>query len=184
MRKVFLFMMITLDGYHEGVDHDISWHNARSDEFQDFAATQLDTADTLVFGRRTYDMMASFWPSEQGTEADPETAQRMNDNRKVVFTHSPLTNEWQNVEASDDITETMNRLKAEEGKDIAVLGSNDLCVSLLREGLLDEIRIMINPVVIGRGTPLFASIDRHNFTRTGIRTFDDGNVLLTYTTTH
>jgi dihydrofolate reductase len=182
MRKVFLFMMVTLDGYHEGVDHDISWHNARSDEFQEFAAAQLDTADTLIFGRRTYDMMASFWPTEQGIQADPETARRMNETRKVVFTHTPLTNEWKNVEASDNIAETINKLKAKDGKDIAVLGSNDLSVSLLREGRLDEVRIMVNPVAIGKGTPLFKGIDRHNFTRTDTRTFEDGNVLLTYKT--
>ena len=170
--------MVTLDGYHEGIDHDISWHNAANQEFQDFADAQLDEADTLVFGRRTYDMMASYWPSE-----DDSTAQRMNASRKVVFTHSPLTTDWQPTEASDDIVAKMNELKAEEGKDIAVLGSNELSVSLLREGLLDEIRIMVNPVAIGNGTPLFEGIDRHNFKLTDTRTFENGNVLLTYKTT-
>ncbi len=174
-------MMVTLDGYHEGVDHDISWHNARSDEFQDFANAQLDEADTLVFGRRTYDMMANYWPDEQDEDV---TARRMNDTRKVVFTHSPLSVDWQPTEISHDIVAKMNELKAEEGKDIAVLGSNDLSVSLLHEGLLDEIRIMINPVVIGQGTSLFDGIERYNFTLTNTRTFEDGNVLLTYTTTH
>lgn len=177
MRKAFLFMMVTLDGYHEGVDHDISWHNAGNQEFQDFANAQLDTADTLIFGRRTYDMMASYWPGE----AD-ETARRMNAARKVVFTHSPLSVDWQPTEASDDIVAKMNELKAEEGKDIAVLGSNNLSASLLREGLLDEIRIMINPVAIGKGTSLFGGIEQHNFTLIDTHTFENGNALLTYST--
>lgn len=169
-------MMVTLDGYHEGADHDISWHNAANTEFQNFADAQLDEADTLVFGRRTYDMMASYWPNE-----DDSTAQLMNEKRKIVFTHNPLTVDWQPTEASDNIVEKMNQLKAEEGKDIAVLGSNNLSVSLLNAGLLDEIRIMVNPVVIGKGTPLFEGADRHNFTLTDTRKFENGNVLLTYT---
>lgn len=168
-------MMVTLDGYHESVNHDISWHNAANAEFQEFADAQLDTADTLVFGRRTYDMMASYWPDE-----DDSTARRMNKFRKVVFTHSPIDDNWQPTEASDNIVEKMNALKAEDGKDIAVLGSNNLGVSLLREGLLDEIRIMVNPVVIGKGTPLFDGTDRHDLKLIDTRTFDNGNVLLTY----
>jgi dihydrofolate reductase len=183
MRKVFLFMMVTLDGYHEGVDHDISWHNARSEEFDKFASAQLGEADTLIFGRRTYDLMAGFWPTDEGKEADPETARIMTETPKVVFTATPLADTWQNTESSDNVTSKMAALKAAEGKDIAVLGSNNLCVTLLREGLLDEIRIMINPVVIGRGTPLFAGLDiRKNFELTDTRVFGDGNVLLTYKT--
>jgi dihydrofolate reductase len=180
MRKTFLFMMISLDGFHEGIDHDLSWHNAANDEFGEFANKQLLEADTLVFGRRTYDMMASFWPSDEGMEADPETARLMTEARKVVFTHSPLATQWQNTESSADVKAKLIELKATDGKDIAVLGSNNLCVSLLREGLLDEIRIMINPVVLGKGTPLLEGIERHNFKLTNTRQFDSGNVLLTY----
>jgi dihydrofolate reductase len=174
-------MMTTLDGYHEGINHDITWHNAANEEFSDFANKQLDEADTLIFGRRTYDMMAGFWPTEQGMEADPETARRMNATRKVVFTHTPPADEWENTEVSDNVTHKIRELKTEDGKDIAVLGSNNLCVTLLREGLLDEIRIMVNPVVTGKGTTLFDGIDnRHDFKLTDTRTFDSGNVLLTY----
>lgn len=184
MRKTFLFMMVTANGYFEGKDHDISWHNARSKEFQKFAIENLADTDTLVFGRRTYDLMASFWPSDMALSEDPDTAKIMNEYRKVVFTTKPMSDMWQNVEVSDTVVATMTELQNEEGKDIAVLGSSNLCVTLLREGLLDELRIMVNPVAIKEGTPLFDGIEKqYDFQLTNTRVFADGNVLLTYAVT-
>ena len=182
MRKVFLFMMTTLDGYFEGPNHDITWHNAGGEEFSNFANNQLDEADTLIFGRRTYELMADFWPSDEAIEIEPGTAARMTTLKKVVFSHTPMTTDWQNVESSTDVAGKMRELKNMPGKDIAVLGSSNLCITLLEEGLLDEIRIMVNPLVIGNGTPLFDGIDAlHRFTLKDTRTFKSGNVLLTYT---
>lgn len=169
-------MMTSLDGYFEGENHDLSWHNV-DEEFNDFAIKQLDEADTLVFGRTTYDMMASYWPTE---EDDVEVASRMNSMQKVVFTHQPLTSDWQPTTVVSDI-EKLRELKQQPGKSIAVLGSSNLCVSLLKAGLIDELRIMINPVVIGKGTTLFNGLaTRCNFTLTDTRSFQNGNVLLRY----
>ncbi|MGH7239844.1 MAG: dihydrofolate reductase family protein, partial [Candidatus Saccharimonadales bacterium] len=84
MRKIFLFMMTSVDGYFEGVDHDLSWHNV-DEEFNAFANAQLDEADTLVFGRRTYELMASFWPTSKAMESASGTATRMNS----LSEHSP-----------------------------------------------------------------------------------------------
>lgn len=175
-------MMVTLDGYFEGEDHDLSWHNAGNEEFSNFANNQLDEADTLIFGHRTYELMADFWPSKEGVDADPDTATRMSSLHKVVFSRSPISPGWENVESSTNVVEKMNELKASPGKDIAVLGSSNLCITLINEGLLDEIRIMVNPLVIGKGTPLFEGINKlHNFELKESRTFKSGNVLLTYT---
>lgn len=175
-------MMVTANGFFEGKDHDISWHNANNAEFQQFAVENLATTDTLVFGRTTYDLMASYWPTAQGADDDDETAAYMSKTRKVVFTHRPLNNAWQNVEVSDDVVGKMTALKNEQGGDISVLGSSNLCVTLLREGLLDELRIMVNPLAIAAGTPLFDGIEKqYNFALTSTRTFASGNVLLTCT---
>lgn len=160
MRKVLLFMMTTLDGYFEGPDHDISWHNADNEEFAKFAEDQLDETDTLIFGRRTYELMAEFWPSEEAIEMDPGTATKMNSLHKVVFSHNPMSTGWQNVESSKDVVKKVQELKSTSGNDIAVLASSNLCLTLIEEGLLDEIRIMINPLVIGEGTPLFDGTDK------------------------
>jgi len=191
MRKMFLFMMVTLDGFMEGENHDISWHNV-DQEFNDFAAKQLqEDMGTLVFGRTTYELMYSYWPN--ATPSDPKDAivkDLMDTLPKIVVSHS-LENvqdekNWKNVRViKDNLKEEFEKLKSEEGKDIAVLGSNNVCVTLLEERLLDEIRIMINPVVIGKGTPLFAGIqDKQKFGLQSTRTFRNGNVLLTYSVTH
>ena len=175
-------MMTTLDGYFEGEDHDISWHNADNEEFAKFANDQLDETDTLIFGRKTYELMAGFWPSDEAIKIEPDTATRMNSLRKIVFSRSPMKTDWHNVESSMNVVEKMHELKAEPGKDIAALGSSNLCLTLIEEGLLDEIRIMVNPLIIGKGTPLFDGTDKiHRFTLKDSRPFKSGNVLLTYT---
>jgi dihydrofolate reductase len=181
MRKVFLFMMTTLDGYFEGPNHDISWHNADNEEFAKFAEDQLDETDTLIFGRRTYELMAEFWPSEEAIKAEPGTATRMNSLKKVVFSHNPISTDWQNVESSNNVVEKMHQLKNTPSKDIAVLASSNLCLTLIEEGLLEEIRVMVNPIILGKGTPLFDGTDKLlQFTLKASRAFNSGNVLLTY----
>lgn len=187
MRKLFLFMMVSLDGYIEGEGHDLSWHHVDS-EFNDFAAKQLDEADTILFGRRTYDLMESFWPSPQGLEGDPVVAEKMNNTPKIVISKTleniKETKTWKHVRLiKGNLTEEVKKLKEQPGKDIIVLGSNNLCVTLLKENLLDEIRLMMNPVVIGQGTPLFAGLNhKKDFSLVHTRAFHSGNVLLTYKT--
>ena len=125
--------------------------------------------------------MAEYWPSQEAIKSDPGTATRMKNLRKVVFSRKPRSMGWENVESSTNVVEKMNELKHEPGKDIAVLASSNLCLTLIDEGLLDEIRIMINPLIIGKGTPLFNGADKlHRFTLKDSRTFKSGNVLLTY----
>lgn len=172
-------MMVTLDGYFEGIDHDISWHNT-DEEFVKFADEQLDEADTLIFGHRTYEVMAAFWPTEQALEAERSTAVRMNSLRKVVFSHTQLDVQWEHTEASTNLVTKMRELTAEGGKDIAVLGSSHLGKEMLEAGILDEVRIMVNPVFIGSGSTLFEGLNK-KLKLTNTRTFKNGNVLLTYT---
>ena len=187
MRKVFLFMMVSLDGYMEGEGHDLSWHHVDT-EFNDFAAKQMDEADTILFGRRTYELMASFWPSPAGLGGDPVVASKMNNTPKIVFSKTlkkvEETEHWKNIRhIKDNIAEEIQKLKEQPGKGIIVLGSNNLCVTLLENNLLDEIRLMINPVAIGKGTPLFAGLkNKKEFTLASTHTFSSGNILLCYQT--
>lgn len=181
MRNVFLFMMVTIDGYFEGANHDISWHNV-DDEFNTFANAQLDETDTLIFGRTTYELMANFWPAKEGLEGAPETATRMNSLAKIVFSHEKFTPEWKSTTAYTDIQKLFD-LKKQPGKSIAVLGSSNLATSLLEAGIIDEVRIMINPVVLGKGSPLFGGLNPYGkFALTDSRMFNNGNVLLKYKT--
>ncbi len=173
-------MMVSLDGFFEGPDHNLDWHNV-DQEFVAFAVRQLDDTGTILFGRRTYEMMAGFWPSEAAVASDPETAKRMNDTPKVVFSNTLREARWQNTRLfpGDRLKETVEALKQGDGKDIAVLGSSDLAVSLLQMGLLDELRIMVNPVVLGAGKRLFEGIDRPLDLRLyAAQTFTSGNVFV------
>ena len=171
-------MMVTLDGYFEGEDHDLSWHNT-DEEFTKFSEEQLDTTDTLIFGRKTYETMAGYWPTQHALVKDHGTAVRMNAHHKVVFTHAAFDVDWENTVVSTDLTEKIKALKSQNGKDIAVLGSSHLGKEMLEAGLLDEVRIMVNPVFIGKGSTLFGGLNKE-LKLTSTRTFKNGNVLLSY----
>jgi dihydrofolate reductase len=181
MRRVYLFMMVSLDGYFEGEDHDLSWHNVDG-EFNDFAHEQLRETGALLFGKRTYDLMAGFWPTPQGQADDKEIAATMSALPKVVVSNRPVRPSWQPTKVvTANVHEEITKLKLESGKSIAILGSNALCVSLMEAALVDEFRLMVNPVAIGKGTPLFAGLAKRvklNFV--GSRAFKNGNVLNRY----
>ncbi len=178
-------MMVTLDGYIEGPEHDLSWHHVDA-EFNEFAINQLKDESTILYGRRTYQLMESYWPSEDSRRDDPEVAQLMNDIPKVVVSNSlekvRETKIWKHVRLiHDDVEAQIRSLKKEKGGNILLMASNNLCVSLLEWGLLDEVRLMINPVVIGKGTFLFEGLkNKINFTLITSRKFSSGNMLLTY----
>jgi dihydrofolate reductase len=181
MSKMILFMMVSLDGYVEGSNHDLGWHNVDT-EFSQFAIDQLDEVGTLVFGRKTYEMMASFWPSKAGRQGDPAVSKRMDTMPKIVVSKSLGKAGWNNTRLiKDDVANQLKQLKSESKKNLLVLGSNDLCVSLLERELLDELRLMINPVVLGAGTPLLKGLKQpQKLLLVKNRRFDSDNVLLTY----
>jgi len=182
MRKVFLFMMVTLDGFFEGPNHEIDWHNV-DEEFNEFAIHQLnEEVDTLLFGRVTYEGMASYWPTQFAKENDPIVADKMNTVPKIVFSKTLEKAEWDNSRlVKEHIAEEVSKLKQQPGKDLAIFGSSDLAVSFIQMGLIDELRIMVNPVVLGSGKPLFNGIhEKLNLKLLKTRTFRSGNVLLYY----
>jgi dihydrofolate reductase len=181
MRKIFLFMMVTLDGFFEGPDGEIDWHNV-DEEFNEFATNQTSEVDALLFGRKTYEMMASYWPTESARRDDPIVAGQMNSLPKIVFSKTLDNVEWNNSRlVKDHIAEEITRLKSQPGKDLAIFGSSNLCVSLIQMGLIDEFRIMVNPVVLGRGNTLFGGLkDKLGLKLLKTRAFRNGNVLLYY----
>jgi dihydrofolate reductase len=181
MRKVVFFMLTSLDGYFEGQDHDLNWHHV-DDEFNEFAIEQLNSVDTLLFGRVTYEMMAGFWPSAFAIETDPIVAGLMNSKPKIVFSKTLPGTEWNNSRlVRADFAAEITRLKQLPGQDLIILGSSDLAVTFLKAGLLDEIRVLVNPIVIGNGKPLLAGIDRPiELKLFNTRIFRNGNVLLFY----
>ena len=181
MRKVIFFMLISLDGYFEGRNHAIDWHNVDA-EFQQFSLAQLDSAGLLLFGRVTYELMAGFWPTAAAARDDPLTAAAMNRLPKVVFSRTLDHASWQHTRlVKENILEEVRRLKDEPGKDIFIFGSSDLSVALLQHGLIDEFRLLVNPLVLGAGTALFHGIQENlHLQLLQTQTFKNGNVLLVY----
>lgn len=186
MRKIILFMMVSLDGFFEGPNDDLSWHNV-DEEFNVFAAEQMQEAGGLLFGKKTCELMAGFWPTEEPIDpSDAIVRERMNNLPKVVFSKTlEKVGEglnWKNATLiKDNVEEEIKRLKEQSGKDLFVLASNTLCVSLIKMGLLDEVRVMVNPVVISKGTRLFEGLnEKVNLKLLKSRIFVSGNVLLYY----
>jgi dihydrofolate reductase len=181
MRTLASVLMTSLDGFHEGSNHELDWHNVDG-EFHDFALQQLDAADTLVFGRVTYQMMASYWSTEAAAANDPLVAAKMNEMPKVVVSSTLPSADWAGTTVvSGNLAKAMVDLKSRTGGELLVLGSARLTASLAESGLLDELRVMVNPLVLGRGSSLMHSVGnrlRLDLLRT--RIFDSGNVLLTY----
>ncbi|NSL87725.1 dihydrofolate reductase [Chitinophaga sp. Mgbs1] len=181
MRKVVFQMMVSLDGYFEGPNREIDWHNV-SGEFDDYAHQLLDSADTLLFGRITYEMMVSYWPSRMAIENDPVVAAKMNGLPKIVFSRTLKSVDWQNtVLISNNIAAEVSRLKNIPGKDLLLLGSSNLALSLLSMGLIDECQLIVNPVMLGQGRKLFQGITSPlHLQLLETKKMDSGNVVLYY----
>jgi dihydrofolate reductase len=155
MRKLFWQMMVTLDGYMEGPDRELDWH-VTGGEFPKYVEDMLGSIDAILLGRVTYQGFAGFWP----TSTEPE-ARQMNALPKFVFSRTLETVEWSNSRlVKGNIAEEVAALKRQPGKDLALLGSANLASTFMRLGLIDEYRIMVNPVVLGRGAPAFLELDR------------------------
>lgn len=181
MRKVIFFNLTSLDGYFEGPNRDINWHHV-DEEFNDFAIQQTGEFGALLFGRVTYELMASYWPTESAKRDDPEVAGLMNSLPKVVFSNTLDKVEWENTKlVKGNYAEEVSKLKEQPGKDIAIFGSSDLAVALIDLGLIDEFRIMINPIVLGGGKPILYGIKSQlELNLIKVKQFKSGNVLLYY----
>ena len=116
MRKVILFNMVTLDGFFEGPNGEIDWHNA-DEEFNEFAVHQVSTADGLIFGRVTYELMASYWPTPAAQADDPIVAEKMNTMPKIVFSRTLNTVGWNNTRlVKGDAAEEISKIKQQPGE--------------------------------------------------------------------
>ena len=152
------------------------------DEFIGEAIDLLNSVDTLLFGRVTYQMMAAYWPTPAGIEDDPIIAERMNNLPKIVFSPTLETVEWENSRlVKGNIAEEVEKLKGQAGKDMAIFGSSDLAVALAKFGLIDEYRIIVNPVVLGSGKTLLQGFnERLKLKLMEVKQFSSGTVLLCY----
>ncbi len=184
MRTLGVFNMVSLDGYFVDANGDMSWAKVdrKDPEWDQFVAGNVKGGGILVFGRKTYDLMASYWPTPAAKQNDPLVAERMNKFPKIVFSRKMDEAAWENTEVvnGDPVTE-VKRMKEEPGKDMVILGSGTIVSQLTQAGLIDDYMIVVIPIAIGRGRTLFEGVrDRLNFKLKSSRAFGNGNVLLRY----
>jgi dihydrofolate reductase len=181
MRKVAVFNFVTLNGYFEGPNKDITWHKHGAEE-NAYAVEMLKSDNTLLFGRVTYELMASYWPTPSAIKNDPIVAEGMNNADKIVFSRTLKKLEWNNTRlVKDNIEEEIKKMKQMPGKNMTLLGSGSILTQFAQQGLIDEYQIMVDPVVLGDGTPIFKGIKHPlNLKLTTTKTFRTGVVLLCY----
>jgi dihydrofolate reductase len=181
MRKLIFFNMATLDGFFEDQHRKIDWHVV-DEAFNDLAIEQLDSVDTILFGRLTYQLMAAYWPTKAAIKDSAVVARKMNEMSKIVFSRTLKKAEWSNTElVKNRVAEKVRGMKRQPGKNLIIFGSANLSATLTKNGLIDEYRIMVNPILLGKGRPLFPSLPgRLPLDLLSARVFPSGNVLLTY----
>ena len=181
MANLTVFNFITLNGFYKGAKGDISWHRHGSEE-ADFSIEGLHSGNMLLFGRITYEMMASYWPTPEALKMNPVVAEGMNRAYKIVFSRTLQNAGWNNTRLINaHLVEAVTRLKHTSEKDLTVLGSGSIVTQLAEHHLIDSYQVMIDPVAIGDGTSIFSGL-QHNLhlTLTDNKTFKSGVVLLTY----
>jgi len=183
VRKIVLMMSVSLDGFIEGPDRRIDWHLV-DDELHSHFNEQVRAMGALLSGRVTYELMAGFWPT---ADADPsstgpmvEFARIWREMPKIVYSRTLERADWNTTVVREVDVEEVQALKAQPGGDLA-LGGADLAAAFRQHDLIDEYRVYVHPVLIGRGKPLFGASDaRTDLRLTETRAFGNGVVLLRY----
>jgi dihydrofolate reductase len=173
-RKLISTFFISLDGVVEAPQ---DWHFPYfDDEMGATIGAAMTTSDAMLCGRVTYEEWAGYWP-----DADSEMAAYMNGTPKYVASTTLGDVEWQNSRLLEGaVPEAVARLKQEPGGDIVMSGSATLARSLLGHGLIDELQLMVHPVVVGKGARLFGEGEHHPLELTGSRAFGTGVIFATY----
>ena len=183
-RRLFLQINMTVDGYVEDANGDIDWHFADA-EFDSFILDTLRSIDGMVFGRVAFEKLAAYWPTAEASassETQRHTARLMNQLPKHVISQTITGSDWNNSHVlSGDVRAGIERLKARPGKDLALFAGAAAATSLVRLGLVDELRLIVDPLLQGGGTRLFDGTGEPiRLELTATRPFASGAVVLSY----
>jgi dihydrofolate reductase len=182
MRKLVVFNMVSLDGFFVDSQGDMSWAHKNDAEWNAFVNENASGNGVLVFGRITYQLMASYWPTPMALQSSPVVAKGMNDMPKMVFSRTLDNASWSNTKLvkGEPATE-MRRLKKEPGPDMVILGSGSIVSRLAQQNLIDEYQIALSPIVLGNGRTMFEGVkEKLNLKLTKSRTFGNGTVFVCY----
>ena len=187
MGRVTAFVHVTVDGFFAGPGGEIDWFKAiRKDaEYDAYTHEQSESGSTLIFGRTTYEMMKSYWPTPEAIKTDPQMAKVVDHSPKLVFSRSLRSVEegpnWKHIELVHAIDPAAIRKRKREAKDeFTILGSGSVVQQFANEGLLDEYALVVVPIVLGAGKPLFKGVKKTDLELDESRSFKNGLTVLTY----
>ncbi len=182
MAKLIVFNSVSLDGYFAGPNGDLSWGHSPDAEWQKFVEENAKGGGLLLFGRITYELMASYWPTPPAIKAFPIVAERMNSRPKIVFSRTLDKADWNNTTlVKGDLAAEVRKLKRDSRMDMVILGSGSIVSQLAQARLIDEYQIALCPVALGKGRTMFDGVKEKlplKLERT--RSFRNGNILLCY----
>jgi len=184
MRKLAVFNNISLDGYFTDRHGDMSWAHIGADDpkFRAFVAGNAKGGGELLFGRKTYELMASYWPTPMAARNDSVVAERMNALPKVVFSRTLHQAAWRNTKlVKRGLAAQVRKMKAAPGPGMVILGSGSIVAQLTQEGLIDEFQLVLNPVILGGGRTMFDGLrEKPSLALQAMRRFANGKVFLSY----
>jgi dihydrofolate reductase len=182
MRKLVVFNMVSLDGFFVDRKGDMSWAHKNDAEWNAFVNENASGNGVLVFGRITYELMASYWPTPMALQNSPVVAKGMNDMPKIVFSRTLDNASWSNTKlVKGDLAAEMRKMKKQPGPDMVILGSGSIVSQLAQQNLIDEYQIALSPIVLGNGRTMFEGVkEKLNLKLTKSRTFGNGTVFACY----
>lgn len=183
MRKLIADHIISLDGYYTSLKNEIDWFDFDADEWV-WSADILRRADSMLYGRVTYEEFRTFWPTERPKKigVDPYLHDRLNNLEKIVFSKTLTETSWKPARlVREDPGKAVARLKREPGKDMVLVGSGTLVSEMIRQNLIDEYYLRVRPIILGAGRPLFTDPKaRHPLKLVSSKTFKTGVIGLHY----
>jgi dihydrofolate reductase len=190
MRRIFVFNRVSADGYFASADGKVDWF-VPDEEIDSEGAKGTAETDTVLFGRRTYEMMAAFWPHASSdphsgrplTASTAAMARFLNESTKIVFSKSLKEASWKNTRIVREIDpKQIAALKDQPGKNIIIIGSGSIVAQLTKHRLIDEYHLVVTPVFLGSGKPLTSEGERLILELTDSKAYKSGNVVLRYRT--
>jgi len=181
MRKLVTDHLLSLDGYCGGPNGEINWFTF-DEESQEWSRNLLRAAGAVVMGRRTYELLMQYWPTPQAMKNEPVITERLATLPKFVFSHTLKSSTWENSHfVQRPPNQVIKEMKQEKGGHILVIGSPTLLAEFWKQQLVDELNIRVQPIVVGKGLPLFpVSETRQNLALKECHRFQSGVSALRY----
>jgi dihydrofolate reductase len=187
MGTLSVFNHVTTDGFFAGPNGEIDWFKSiqKDPEYEAYTHEQSQTGNTLIFGRTTYEMMKSYWPTPEAIKTDPGMAKVINESPKIVFSKTLRTvtegHNWKNITLLHEIKPAaIRKLKQQSGTDFTLLGNGTIVQQLANLGLIDEYALVIVPIVLGTGKSLFKDVKEKGLKLLESKAFQNGLVVLRY----